>query len=199
MTTGRINQVCRCHPELQQSSASATPLGDITTIIKQSPDTAKQAGQVMRMQHCCREQTPSRLPSLSYLMRRHQAGPSTPWWKTPSSAKHRAHNLTPRGIWRQRGENLKPQSLDEAWDAVSLKMSILSEFQHPLTMLQKHYNIEIPGATNSNRINQIQQAGRLKPKPKLTEKTEQPEACSSASHWGHQRISLAPLYILELN
>ena len=114
MTTGRINQVCRCHPELQQSNASATPLGDITTIINKSPDTAKQAGQVMRMQHCCSNKLPSRLPSLSHLMRRHQAGPSTTWWKTPSSAKHRAHNLTPRGIWRQRGEEV-PQAPKLGW------------------------------------------------------------------------------------
>ena len=38
-------------------------------------------------------------------------------------------------------------------------MSILSEFQHPLKMLQKHYNIEIPGATNSNKINQVHGVG----------------------------------------
>ena len=159
MTTGRINQVCRCHPELQQSSASATPLGDITTIINQSPDAAKQAGQVM-MQRCCRRRATSRLPSLSYLMKNIRQAPSTTWWKTPSSAKHRAHNLTPsRHLEAERRvQSLKPQSLDEAWDAVSLKMSILKEFQHPLTMPQKHYNIEIPGATNSNRINQAQKA-----------------------------------------
>ena len=65
-------------------------------------------------------------------------------------------------------------------------------------MPQKHYNIEIPGATNSNRISTRPRkpksnAGRLNPKPKLTEKTEQPDTCSSASHRGHQKNSLAPL------
>ena len=198
MTTGRINQVCRCHPELQQSNASATPLGDITTIINKSPDTAKQAGQVMRMQHCCSNKLPSRLPSLSHLMRRHQAGPSTTWWRTPSSAKHRAHNLTPRGIWRQRGEEVA--SSPKAW----MKHEMLFHWR---CQYSASFNIHLQccrstttfrflaqqTATGSTRS--TKQGGRLNPKPKLTEKTEQPEACSSASHWGHQRISLAPLYI----
>ena len=193
MTTGRINQVCRCHPELQQSSASATPLGDITTIINQSPDTAKQAGQVMRMQHCCREQTPSRLPSLSYLMRRHQAGPSTTWWKTPSSAKHRAHNLTPKAFGDSGAETSSPKAWMKHEMLFHLRCQYSASINIHLQCCRSTTTLRFLAQQTATGSTKSKKQKRLKPKP--TEKTEQPEACNSASCWGHQKTSLAPLNI----
>ena len=184
MTTGRINQVCRCHPELQQS-AKAHLLHHLETSQQLSTKALTLLNKQARLWWGCWCENIKQAQAL--LDEKHQAVRNielTTW--------HQRHLETvgpkpqvPKLGWSMRccfTEDVNTQRVSTS------TYNAAEALQHWDSWRNKQQQDQPGPESRSN-------AGRLNPKPKLTEKTEQPEMWSSASHRGHQKISLAPLYI----
>ena len=175
----------------ERESASATPLGDITTIINQSPDTAKQAGQVM-MQRCCHQ--------------KRQAGyhPCPTWWKTsgrPRALLDEKHQVVRNielttwhqaDIWKQRG--VFKASSPKAW----MKHEMLFHWR---CQYSKSFNIHLQcrrstttlrflAQPNSNKINQAQKESQSNARRKPNQKQAHGESWKAPTQKSRSKAML---------